>query len=156
MSDKLKKYPASAYDDNLCIKISIGLWLTIVFLLRPYVVMLLSFANMSNTMELIHLLYVNDTTFALSAVAALPTVVLFITWTKRRPDSGRAIRWIWNHGRAFLAVSIVLNLIIVVISAFWARRGPQFADAIQAILIVYIILYLYRSERVRDTFQDFP
>jgi hypothetical protein len=49
----------------------------------------------------------------------------------------------------------VLNLIIVGISAFWAGRGPKLADVTQAILTVYILLYLYRSERVRDTFRDF-
>lgn len=155
MNDKLKKYPAFAYDENLCIKVSISLWLAIVFLLRPYAVMLLSLANMSDHTQLIYLLYENDTTFVLGAMAALPAMVLFIAWTKRRPDSGGTIRWIWHHGRAFLTMSAVLNLIIVVISAFWAGRGPRFADVTQAILTVYIILYLYRSERVRDTFLDF-
>jgi hypothetical protein len=155
MNDKLKKYPASAFDENLRIKISISLWLAIVFLLRPYAVMLLSLANMSDHTQLIHLLYANDTTFALGAAAALPALVLFIAWTKRRPDSGATIRWIWHHGRALLMMSAVLNLIIVGISAFWAGRGPQLADVTQAILTVYIILYLYRSERVRDTFRDF-
>ena len=155
MNDELKKYPVSAYDENLRIKISISLWLAIVFLLRPYAVMLLSLVNMSNHTQLIHLLYANDTTFALGAAAALPTMMLFIAWTKRRPDSGGTIRWIWHNGRAVLITSAVFNLIIVGISAFWAGRGPKLADVTQAILTVYIILYLYRSEPVRDTFRDF-
>jgi hypothetical protein len=86
MNDKLKKYPASAFDENLRIKISISLWLAIVFLLRPYAVMLLSIANMSNHTQLIHLLYANDTTFALGAAAALPALITL--WTKRRPIRG--------------------------------------------------------------------
>lgn len=158
MNNKSEKhqYSASAYDENLCIKVSIGLWLAILFLLRPYAVMLLSLVNMSNPTELIYLLYANDTAFALSAVAALPAVILFIVWTKRRPGSGRAIRWTWQHGRMFLVVSAILNLFIVVASVFWAERNPQLSDVIQAILAISIVLYLHRSARVRDTFQDFP
>ncbi len=158
MNDKLEKhqYPASAYDENLCIKVNVSLWFAILFLLRAYVVMLLSLVNMSNQTELIHLLYASETTFALGAVAALPALVLFMAWTKRRPGSGRTIRWIWHHGRAFLIVSAVLNLAIVAGSVFWAERSPQFSDVTQALLTMYIILYLHRSERVRDTFRDFP
>jgi hypothetical protein len=155
MNDKPRIYPASAYDENLCIKISVSLWLAILFLLRPYMVLLLSLANMANHTELIYLLYANETTFALGAMAALPTAVLFIAWTKRQLGSGKKIRWIWRHGRTFLIVSAVLNLTIVVIPVFWLGRGPEFSDVAQAILTMYVILYLCRSERVRDTFRDF-
>jgi hypothetical protein len=156
MNDKPRIYPASAYDENLCIKISASLWLAILFLLKPYAVMLLSLANMAKHTELIYILYPNDATFALGAMAALPTALLFIAWTKRQPGSGMKIRWIWHHGRTFLIVSAVLNLAISVIPVFWIGRGPELSDVAQAILAVYVILYLFRSERVRDTFRDFP
>lgn len=156
MDHPAKIYRASAYDENLCIKVGLGLWLAILFLLRPYVVMILSLANMSDHTQLIHLVYPGDGVFALGAIAALPAVALFLAWTKRRPGAGRTARWVWHRGRMLMMLSALCNLITAVIPMLPGHSGFSFIALIQILATIGVMFYIMRSVRVRDTFQDFP
>lgn len=154
--NQLKTYPASAYDENLNLKLSIGLWLVILFLLKPYIVMLMSFSNMNNHTELINIAYASKGALPFAEVSSLPALALFIAWMRRRPNAGKAIRWIWKQGRALLLISTVLNLAFAVAPALSRLQEVQLADLIHGILSVYALTFLLLSERTRDTFLDFP
>jgi hypothetical protein len=51
-----KQYPFNAYDKNLCLKLSPGLWAIIIFLLRPYFIVVFSLVNRKDKMGLINML----------------------------------------------------------------------------------------------------
>ena len=156
MDQKLKTYPSFAYDEHFCIKIGIGLWIVMLFLLRPYLAMLLSFANTSDPTELIDLVFDTRRALALQAVAALPAMMLFVAYSRRRPAAGAAVRWIWHRGKTLLILSVLGNLSILLGPIFWENTAPGFSSWVQAVAAMGMVFYLFRSERVRDTFHDFP
>lgn len=149
-------YPASAYDNKLNLKPSIGMWLVIVFLLKPYLVMLVSLANRSNRTELISLVYDHSGVLAMAELAALPALAVVIAWVKRNSGASRIIRWIWNNGRSLLILSTLFNVAILAISTEWRVDEFGFFIVLQMILSAFVLFYLWRSDRVRDTFNDFP
>lgn len=151
-----KNYPASAYDDKLNLKLGIALWMVIVFLIKPYLVMLISFANRSNRTELIYTFYAHDGTLAMAELASLPAIAIFVAWIYRQPGANGIIRWIWRNGRGLLMTSTLLNAVLLVVSTDWNLEELGFLSVLQLALSILILLYLWFSDRVRDTFNDFP
>lgn len=151
-----KTYPASAYDDKLNLKPGIGLWMAIVFLIKPYLVMLISFANRSNRTELIYIFYAHDGTLAIAELASLPAIAIFVAWIYRQPGANGVVRWIWRNGRNLLMTSTLLNALLLVMSTDWHLEELKFFSVLQLVLSVFIFFYLWTSGRVRDTFNDFP
>lgn len=150
-----RKYPFSAYDEYLCLKMSAGMWLVLVFLFRPYAIMVMSFATKRDRMGLINLFYDDRAAMALGAVAAMPMVLIIYAWIKRRPGAAAHVRHIWNSGRWIMLGSALINVAIPV----WPILGGTKPDLVamgQLALSALIIFYLLLSPRVRETFADFP
>ena len=152
-----KLYPFSAYDKYLSLKPDLNMWLMFAFLLRPYVIFLLSITNRQDKMGLINLIYFDRFVMILAAIAAIPAVLVMYAFAKRKPEASDKVRWIWCRSGGFLLASVLLNLLIVLVPALmgllhelgiiiWVELG----------ISVLIIYYLFSNERVRDTFADFP
>lgn len=150
------KYPASAYDDDLCLKISLGTWLVILFLLRPYVILALSLANKADRTGLVYLFYPAASGLPLAALAALPVVLLLVAWVKRKPGARASVRWIWRHGKAFLLASTLFNMGVALQPLLREENKPGMAGWIQLAVCMAVAIYLLTSERVKDTFKDSP
>lgn len=152
-----KQYPFSAYDKYLCLKPDMVLWVAFIFLLRPYVVLVLSVANRKDRMAMINLFYSDRYAMILAAIAAIPAVMVLYAFLKRKPDASDRIRSIWRNGRLLLLGSLILNVIIVFLPLILgAIRSLGMIDWGELALCAYIGYYLLREQRVRDTFADFP
>jgi len=149
-------YPPEAYDANFCLKVSIAMWGAILFLCRPYVVMAMSFANRRDRMQLIELFYADRTALALAALGAIPTLLLIIAYAQRRPSGGRTARRVWSHGRALLITSALINMAVALYHLLNSALDVSYLDTSQLFLSVLIVYYAMTSQRVKDTFADFP
>lgn len=150
------EYPPEAYDANFCLKVSVAMWGAIVFLCRPYVVMAMSFANRRDRMQLIELFYSDRTALALAALGAIPTLLLIIAYAQRRPSGGPAARRVWRHGRVLLIASALINMAVALYHLLTTAIDVSHLDTAQLFLSVLILYYTVTSQRVRDTFADFP
>lgn len=152
------KYPFSAYDKKyLCLNLSAGMWLVVAFLLRPYVIMIMSLANRRDRMGLIDMVYADRSGMAMGALAAVPVLLLIYAWVKRKPDASDKVRWLWRHGRGLLVAAAGLNIVAVFVPMLLGKAsGIGYIGAFQLVLCAAIILYVLGSERVADTFADFP
>ncbi len=152
-----EKYPFSAYDKYLCLKPDVSIWLILAFLLRPYVVVLLSIANRKDAAGLINLVYSDRIAMILAAIAAIPAIFVVYAFIKRVPDAPDKVRWIWQYGRELLLVASFLNVLVVFLPLLtgFAREISTVGWA-QFGISVYIIYYLFTERKVRDTFADFP
>jgi hypothetical protein len=152
-----KYHSISRYDKNLCLKPNITIWLIFLFLLRAYVVLIISIVNMSDRTGLIDLVYPERLTMSLGALAGIPAALLVYAWIQRKPGAPQYLRNIWGKGRAFLAVSALLNACVMFIPLWIGtvhtippRDWAQFAIAL------LIVIAIYSSSYIRDFFNDFP
>ena len=151
------QYPFSAYDKYLCLKPDVNIWLVLAFLLRPYVVVLLSIANRKDATGLINLVYSDRIAMILAAIAAIPAIFVVYAFIKRVPDAPDKVRRIWQHGRKLLLVSSFLNILVVFLPLLTGlAREISTVGWAQFGISVYIIYYIFTEQRVRDTFADFP
>jgi hypothetical protein len=152
-----RQYPFSAYDQYLSLKMSATMWVATLFLARPFAILLASVANRRDRTGLMNTFYHDPVSLAIDTFAALPAVLVVVAYMRRRPGAPQVFQDIWTHGRELLLLATLLNLISIFLPFFWntqLRMGtPEFAKLAVTVVILFLLI---RSNRVRDTFNDFP
>ena len=78
---------------------------------------------------------------------------------RRRPAGSQLTRYIWAHGRVFLALSALADLALAAQSMtqeFTPGSLSSLLLVLRAFLDVYFLIFILASRRVRDVFADFP
>ncbi len=157
MSEKKKNYAFSSYDKHLCLVPDFNMWFIFLFLIRPYVVLVVSLSNKSDRMGLINLLYADKLMMSLGALAGIPALLVVYALIKRDPDASEGVKKIWHKGRELLAISAVFNVLLAFspmmirgvqtlgVHAWWQLAG--------SVLVLGLVL---KSEYIKDCFLDFP
>lgn len=151
-------YSAASYDDQMCLKPPLLLWIAVFYLSRavtlPVLMAIGHFAGVDSRAITAFRAYWSLDSLLPSLIAG---VVLF-TLFRRVPAASEAVRWIWARGRMFLAVSAVLDIVLLVIAVI--RLGEIDSSSLlslgAAMGDAYFLVYILAARRVRDTFADFP
>lgn len=154
-------YDYRDYDKHLSLKPDAGMWLVILYLMRPYIVLAASFrrgrGGGSDASAIRDMIYPDDFVLTLGILATIPALLFIVTWAKRVPGAGDRIRWLWSNGGHLLAIAAACNIVIVFVPLLTGIISRiHLAGWVQIGLSLFIIGYLYTSRRVKDTFADFP
>jgi hypothetical protein len=156
-------YPFSAYDKYLSLKLDATMWLIIVYFLRPFILKVSTIqmgrggVKSDSVSGLKNLVYPDDFGFFLAFVATIPVLVLIFAYARRKPGASGLVRSLWRNGRNLLVAAALMNIVVIFIP-FIANitHSINVYGWVQLTAAVAIIAYLYSSERVTDTFADFP
>ena len=157
-----KKYSFSDYDKYVALKPDLGFWLVIIYFLRPFILLITSFqmgrgARNANVGILKEMVYPDDFSFFVGCLAALPVIPVILAYIKRKPKAPDFIKKLWSNGTRLLTATAILNIIILFVSraneTFYHLSTPGW---VQLFIAVSIIIFLNTSQRLKDTFADFP
>lgn len=157
-----KLYSFSDYDKYMSLKPGLEVWLMIAYFLRPFILKISTIqmgrgAKSGSVSGLKDLVYPNDFGFFIAFLATIPVLILVFAYAKRKPGASGLVRKIWHKGRMLLIVTAVLNLIIIFVPFLVdLTYRINMLGWVQLAIAVYIIFYLYATQRVKDTFADFP
>lgn len=150
------------YDEHLCLKIPITLWLTLVFLTRHLWLLGITFLPTSGE-EIKVLRELIQPQYLIADLIALPVGIAAI---RRRPQAPRWMRGLWRRGRGLLVIASLSDLLLLILS-LGLNLGPghplqalsqRLNEATLASLIlgISVLLYLATGALVRDVFRDWP
>jgi hypothetical protein len=151
-------YPASHYDDQMCLKPPVLLWVAVLYLSRAL--------TLPIAMALGHFAGVDEKAITLfrgfwSADALIPSAiaaVMLYALVRRLPTASPQVRRIWAHGRIVLAVSAVLDIALLTIALI--RQGEINDQSIWSLVAtagdLYFLIYILAARRVRHVFSEFP
>lgn len=152
-----QQYPFNAYDNYLSLRQGIGFWLVLIFIFRPYVVMLLSVANKRDKLGLIKMVYTDHSLMGLGALGAIPAMLLLYAWFKRKPDAPEHVKKIWRNGKWILLLCLIINVITAFMPILIGKTtGLNVIGMLQIFISVLFIGYIFASKRLNDAFADFP
>jgi len=157
-----KLYSFSDYDKYMSLKPGLEVWLIIAYFLRPFIMKISTIqmgrgAKSGSVSGLKDMVYPNDFGFFIAFLATIPVLILVFAYAKRKPGASGLVRKIWHKGRMLLIVTAVLNLIIIFVPFLVdLTYRINMLGWVQLAIAVYIIFYLYTTQRVKDTFADFP
>ena len=149
-------YPFSAYDRNLCLKMSVGMWAVLAFLLRPYVIVMASITNKTDRIGIIDTFYPDKGFLAIGALTAIPAMVIIYAWIMRQKAVQGLPRKIWQRGREIMLGLLGLNVIALLGPAVSSGVRPTIGVVLQLAGCAACLWYLSRSDRVADAFADYP
>jgi len=114
-------YPSSHYDDHMCLKPPLLLWVAALYLSRaitlPIAMAIGHFAGVdANAITLFRGFWSVD-----ALIPSLIAAVILYTLCRRVPTAPKLVRWIWAHGQIFLAVSAVMDIALILIALI--RQG---------------------------------
>jgi hypothetical protein len=151
-------YPASHYDDQMCLKPPALLWVAVLYFSRaltlPIAMALGHFAGVDEKAITLFREFWSADALIPSAIAAVMLYVL----VRRVPTASSRVRWIWAHGRIVLAASALLDVALLAISLI--RQGEineqSIWSLIAALVDLYFLVYILAARRVRHAFSEFP
>ncbi|ALG67060.1 DUF2919 family protein [Beggiatoa leptomitoformis] len=161
------KYSFDDYNEHQVLKIPFNLVVTTVYALKYIVVLfilpiLLNFLPALTDAGKLIIPYISqfahkpaNLAFILSSI---PAFLIFIPMFKRVPNTPEQswIRRIWTKGRGLLLSSFIIDMSLMIIYLLLGVR--QFDGVMLAVLYIdsMLLLYVMRSKRVRNVFEEFP
>ena len=158
-----KLYSFSDYDKYMSLKLDFNVWLIIAYFLRPFILKVSTIqmgrggVKSDSVSGLKDMVYPHDFSFFIAFLATIPVLLLVFAYAKRKPGASWLVRKIWHNGRTLLIAAAVLNIIIIFVPFLMdlTHRINMLGWA-QLAIAIYIIYYLYTTQRVKDAFADFP
>ena len=139
-------YHPDAYDEHFALRISVGLWLVMLYTVHPQILLLIVHLPPSGA----ELDYLRGLVDVYALLATLPAMLVLIAAVRRRPAAGAFLRGVWRRGPRLLVATLVVHLARSVLDT----HGPWTALRIGADLVAATVLL--GVPRIRDTFADFP
>jgi hypothetical protein len=156
-------YDFNQYDKYFSLKVNTGLWLVILYLMRPYIVLIGTLKMGRGSSGAVgvegvrNILYPDNFSIVLAILATIPALLFMYAWSRRKPGAGALVIKLWKQGANLLAAAAAMNIVIVFVP--WLTGAVVRIHAlgwVQVGFAIVIIGYLYSSRRARDTFADFP
>ena len=154
-----RRYSPSSYDDYMCLKPPLLLWLAVIYLSRavtlPIVLGIGSLGGGGWDIRAFAGAFLNFDTLAPSLIAAL----VLCAMVRRVPSGSRLLRRVWAHGRVLLVAAALLDFGLALLS--WTLHGTDVDHSGEATLLaagldLYFAAYVLTTRRVRDVFAEFP
>lgn len=151
-------YGPNYYDSYWCLKPPMLLWPAVLYLSKgitlPFVCWIGTMAGVNaDVIKLLRNFWTVETLLP-SLVASAVLYALF----RRTPSAGEPVRWIWAHGRVLLAVSAMLDFVLLSISI--VRHGGihdgTLVSLVAAVIDLYFLVYILSARRLRDSLAEFP
>jgi DUF2919 family protein len=151
-------YPASYYDDQMCLKPPLLLWVAVLYLSRaitlPIAMAIGHFAGVdSRAVTSFRAFWSLD-----ALIPSLIAGVVLYALCRRLPSASKAVRWVWARGRIILGLAAILDISLQAIGFIREldSNDPPLWSMLAAAVDIYFLAYILAARRVRDAFSEFP
>ena len=152
----LANYSINDFDKHNCLKLSYLFYFILTFLLRGYVVGILSLSNLRDKLSLIQWVYSDSSLFYLSLATGLPGLVLLLLLFSRRPNASKPVKTIWRHFLLLCTIVVVIDL-----TFYWGQyllfaQGKLNWLVTQTVVGIGLVFFAKRSKRFHINLHEFP
>ncbi len=151
-----QQYSIQDFDNYDCLKLSKRFYLALLFILRGYIVWLMSVTNMRDRVSIIQWVYPESSLFYLSLFSGLLGLFVLLIISLRRPDAHHWVQWSWQRSRMFIVLALLFDLLTHTIGCFYWQLSSIPWLIGQAFITVTLIVMCYNSERLNLNLKEFP
>ncbi len=154
--NKYQQYSVGDFDNYDCLKLSKRFYLVLIFVLRGYLVWLMSVTNMRDRVSIISWVYPETSLFYLSLISGTVGLFVLLIISLRRPEAPRWIQVSWQHSRKLLIAALLFDLLTHCIGYFYWQLISIEWLSMQVILSITLIYLCYHSKRLTINLSEFP
>jgi len=156
MSNRFANYSVNDFDTFDCLKLSKGFYLTLLYVLRAYIVFIMSVTNMRDKVAIIQWLYPQPDLFYLSLISGAIGLYLLLIISLRRPEAADWVKKSWRNYRIILVFALLFDLGISAAGLFlWQLMSVKLL-VMHLTIAVIIVYFSYTSDRVALNLEEFP
>lgn len=156
MANNYGGYSIADFDKFDCLKLSKLFYLVLAFVLRGYLVWLMSVTNMKDRVATIEWVYPDKNLFFLSLVSGTIGLFVVLIISLRRPDAPSWVKFLWPHSRVLLVSALLFDLFINSIGFFYWQLTSLLWLAGEALIILILIALCFNSKRMAVNLIEFP
>lgn len=151
-----KNYSVKDFDKHNCLKISMSIYLVLLFVLRGYIVWIMSVTNMRDRVAIIQFIYPDTSLFLLSLFSGALGLIVVALLSLRRPDAVSWVKTLWPYCRAIMVTALVFDLIVSIIAfSYWQLLSINWL-LIQASIVIALIVLCFKSRSLAINLREFP
>lgn len=154
--NQYKQYSVNDFDIFDCLKISNYFYLVLFYILRGYIVWILSVTNMRDRIGTIQWIYPDKNIFFLSLVSGGLGLFVVLILSMRKPGAAEWVQCLWPHARTLLVIALLFDLLVNFISfLYWQLISPTWLLS-QAVISMTFIVICYTNKRIKINLAEFP
>ncbi|WP_440055238.1 DUF2919 domain-containing protein [Pseudoalteromonas sp. T1lg65] len=153
---KQQRYGPEYWDKYGVYRTPIAFNFALLVLLRPFFLWLVSALTWRPDLDLMSLFFNTKSDFFISSAIATIAVVPAVIFSMRRPTSSPKLAKVWRFMRLPLIISASLDLVWLIVQASKFHYHFSAYIAVQAVLVIWTLLYLMRSRYLSHFFADWP
>lgn len=153
---RFAQFMPNDFDQFDCVKLSKFFYLLLVFILRGYIVWIMSVTNFNDRVGVIEWVYPDPLLFYTSLVSGFIGLFVLLIMSLRRPDAPVWVKKCWQHIRAFLAVALCFDWIVNLVAYFYDILYQLPVVIIHGLLVIIALFFLYSNKRLQINVEEFP
>ena len=156
MSHRFAHYTPADFDNFDCVKISKLIYLILVFVLRGYIVWLMSVSNLRDKVGVIQWIYPEPSLFYLSLFSGSLGLFVLLILALRKPGASLWVQEGWQHLRGILLSALVFDLVVNVVGYFYWQLQSLTWVLVNAVVVIICCLLLFKNKRIQININEFP
>ena len=155
-SRKYQNYSVQDFDSYDCLKLSKRFYLVLLFILRGYIVWLMSVTDMRDRVSFISWIYPQTSLFYLSLLSGAIGLFVVLIISLRRPEAPSWVELGWRHCRTILAIALIFDLLTHVIGFFYWQFYSLEWIIMQTVISISLLTLCFTSKRLTINLEEFP
>lgn len=151
-----QQYSVEDFDKFDCLKLSKSFYLVLLFVLRGYIVWLMSVTNMRDRVGIIQWIYPDTSLFYLSLLSGIAGLFVLFIISLRRPDASLWVQISWRYCRVLLIIALTFDFLISLLGFFYWQLLSITWLVTQAVIIFSLIFMCFNNERMNINLAEFP
>lgn len=153
---RYQHYSVGDFDSYDCLKLSKYFYLALLFILRGYLVWLMSVTNMQDRVSIIAWIYPQTSLFYLSLLSGAVGLFVILIISLRRPEAALWVQICWRNCRLIIVVAIIFDLLTHVLAYFYWQMNSLDWIMLQTAISFILIVLCFTSERFKINLEEFP
>jgi len=153
---RYQEYSIEDFDKFDCLKLSKRFYFVLLFVLRGYLVWLMSVTNMKDRVATMQWIYPETNLFFLSLISGILGVFVVALISLRRPNAANWIKKLWPYSRMLLIIALVFDFLINVIGFFYWQLTSISWLIFQGGIVFALIALCFTSKRMQINLIEFP
>ena len=144
------------FDNFDCLKLAPGIYIILLFILRAYIIWLMSVTNMRDHVGFIQWVYPQTALFYLNLVSGVMGLFIVLVFSLRRPNAKNWVRSCWKQCHILLIIALGFDLAIGVLGYLIWQLQTLTWIVIHCLLVISAVAYILRSKRFTINLMEFP
>ncbi len=145
------RYTIEQYDTHGYLKAPTWLWLGWLFLARAWIVFVVAGVSRDSGSQILSFVYPGNAALYIGLVAGVPGIALMWLISLRHPER-RWINALFRTGRWLTLLTASVQFIQTGYHVYLQHGAFHWANALTLLILLWLVLYVYRSRSVRDCF----